>query len=193
MDIFSAIIVVVPLITPIAADFGVDPVHLAIIFLTNLEIGYITPPVGINLFISSFRFNRPITELYRASFPFLILLVIADHHHLRTGSKFDAVEGQEMQHSEALPVFLCLALLIEFRSSQESVKREQLFTTSLSWGIHNHDYKGPISPDHHFSDVSGELIFSMIYFIKSISTESRNHIFTSYRKNPGRISGDRHA
>jgi len=77
MDIFSAIIVVVPLITPIAADFGVDPVHLAIIFLTNLEIGYITPPVGINLFISSFRFNRPVTELYRASFPFLILLVIA--------------------------------------------------------------------------------------------------------------------
>lgn len=77
MDIFSAIIVVVPLITPIAAEFGVDPLHLAIIFLTNLEIGYITPPVGINLFISSFRFKKPITELYRASFPFLILLLIA--------------------------------------------------------------------------------------------------------------------
>ena len=77
MDIFSAIIVVVPLITPIAAEFGVDPVHLAIIFLTNLEIGYITPPVGINLFIASFRFKRPITELYKASFPFLILLLIA--------------------------------------------------------------------------------------------------------------------
>lgn len=77
MDIFSAIIVVVPLITPIAAEFGVDPIHLAIIFLTNLEIGYITPPVGINLFISSFRFKRPITELYRASFPFLLLLLFA--------------------------------------------------------------------------------------------------------------------
>ncbi|MCO4794425.1 MAG: TRAP transporter large permease subunit [Bacteriovoracaceae bacterium] len=77
MDIFSAIIVVVPLITPIAADFGVHPVHLAIIFLTNLEIGYITPPVGINLFISSFRFKKPVTELYRASFPYLILLLIA--------------------------------------------------------------------------------------------------------------------
>ena len=77
MDIFSAIIVVVPLITPIAAEFGVNPVHLAIIFLTNLEIGYITPPVGINLFISSFRFNKPITELYRASFPFLLLLLVA--------------------------------------------------------------------------------------------------------------------
>jgi C4-dicarboxylate transporter, DctM subunit len=77
MDIFSAIIVVVPLITPIAAEFGVDPIHLAIIFLTNLEIGYITPPVGINLFISSFRFKKPVTELYKASIPFLILLVIA--------------------------------------------------------------------------------------------------------------------
>ncbi len=77
MDIFSAIIVVVPLITPIAAEFGVDPIHLAIIFLTNLEIGYITPPVGINLFISSFRFKKPITELYRASFPFLILMLFA--------------------------------------------------------------------------------------------------------------------
>ena len=77
MDIFSAIIVVVPLITQIAAEFGVDPIHLAIIFLTNLEIGYITPPVGINLFISSFRFKKPVTELYKASFPFLILLLIA--------------------------------------------------------------------------------------------------------------------
>jgi C4-dicarboxylate transporter DctM subunit len=77
MDIFSAIIVVVPLITPIAAEFGVDPIHLAIIFLTNLEIGYITPPVGINLFISSFRFKKPITELYSASLPFLVLLIFA--------------------------------------------------------------------------------------------------------------------
>jgi C4-dicarboxylate transporter DctM subunit len=77
MDIFSAIIVVVPLIIPIAAEFGVHPVHLAIIFLTNLEIGYITPPVGINLFISSFRFNRPVTELYTASVPYLILMLIA--------------------------------------------------------------------------------------------------------------------
>ena len=77
MDIFSAIVVVVPLIIPIANDFGVDPIHLAIIFLANLEIGYLTPPVGINLFISSFRFNRPITQLYKASVPFLILLLIA--------------------------------------------------------------------------------------------------------------------
>jgi len=77
MDIFSAIIVVVPLILPIANEFGVDPIHLAIIFLTNLEIGYITPPVGINLFISSFRFKKPVMTLYKSSFPFLILMLIA--------------------------------------------------------------------------------------------------------------------
>jgi TRAP-type C4-dicarboxylate transport system permease large subunit len=77
MDIFSAIIVVVPLILPIAEQFGVNPMHLAIVFLTNLEIGYITPPVGINLFISSFRFNRPVLELYRASIPFLFLMLLA--------------------------------------------------------------------------------------------------------------------
>lgn len=77
MDIFSAIIVVVPLIIPVAHDFGVDPIHLAIIFLTNLEIGYLHPPVGINLFIASNRFKRPITDLYSASIPFLVLLVIA--------------------------------------------------------------------------------------------------------------------
>lgn len=77
MDIFSAIIVVVPIILPIANEFGVDPVHLAIIFLTNLEIGYITPPVGINLFISSFRFNKSVVQLYKVTIPFLVLLIIA--------------------------------------------------------------------------------------------------------------------
>ncbi len=77
MDIFSAIIVVVPLILPIAEQFGVNPLHLAVVFLTNLEIGYITPPVGINLFISSFRFNRPVLELYRVSIPFLFLMLLA--------------------------------------------------------------------------------------------------------------------
>ncbi|MCB1213946.1 MAG: TRAP transporter large permease [Deltaproteobacteria bacterium] len=77
MDIFSAIIVVVPIILPIAARFGIHPVHLAMIFLTNLEIGYITPPVGINLFISSIRFKKSITHLYKVSLPFLFLLLIA--------------------------------------------------------------------------------------------------------------------
>jgi tripartite ATP-independent transporter DctM subunit len=76
LDIFSAIIVVVPIIVPIALEFGVHPVHLAVIFLTNLEIGYLTPPVGLNLFIASFRFNKPVTQIYRASIPFLILLLI---------------------------------------------------------------------------------------------------------------------
>lgn len=77
MDIFSAIIVVVPLILPIASEFDIHPIHLAIIFLTNLEIGYITPPVGINLFISSFRFNRPVLHLYRVAIPFVLILLVA--------------------------------------------------------------------------------------------------------------------
>ncbi len=77
MDIFSALIVVVPLVAPVAAGFGVDPVHLGIVFLTNLEIGYLTPPVGLNLFISSFRFKEPVVKLYSASIPFLLLMLIA--------------------------------------------------------------------------------------------------------------------
>ncbi|RMI04711.1 MAG: TRAP transporter large permease subunit [Calditrichaeota bacterium] len=77
MDIFSAILVIVPLIAPIAASYGVDPVHLGIIFLANLGIGYTTPPVGINLFIASFRFDRPVIKLYVACLPFLLFLVIA--------------------------------------------------------------------------------------------------------------------
>lgn len=77
MDIFSAIIVVVPLILPVAQSYGIDPLHLGIIFLTNLEIGYMTPPVGLNLFIAGFRFNRPVLELYRASLVYLGLLLVA--------------------------------------------------------------------------------------------------------------------
>jgi C4-dicarboxylate transporter, DctM subunit len=76
MDIFSAILVVVPLIIPIAERFQVDPVHLGVIFLANLGIGYNTPPVGLNLFIASSRFDRPITALYRATLPFLFLLLL---------------------------------------------------------------------------------------------------------------------
>ncbi len=77
MDIFSALIVVVPLIVPIAQGYGVDLTHLGIIFLTNLEIGYSTPPVGLNLFISSYRFDRSIVELYRASLPWIGILLVA--------------------------------------------------------------------------------------------------------------------
>jgi len=77
MDIFSAIVVVVPLIVPAAATFHIDPYHLGVIFLLNLEIGYLLPPAGLNLFIAAFRFNRPITELYRAVIPFILLMAVA--------------------------------------------------------------------------------------------------------------------
>ena len=77
MDIFSAILVIVPVIIPIATSFGVDPVHLGIIFLANLGIGYSTPPVGMNLFIASFRFDEPVLKLYKASLPFLAILLVA--------------------------------------------------------------------------------------------------------------------
>lgn len=76
MGIFSSLVVVVPLITPIAAVYGIHPVHLGIIFLTNLEIGASIPPLGINLFISSIRFERPVLKLYLASLPFIVILLI---------------------------------------------------------------------------------------------------------------------
>jgi tripartite ATP-independent transporter DctM subunit len=77
MDIFSAIFVVAPLIIPIARHFNVDAYHLGIVFLLNLEIGYLTPPVGLNLFISSFRFNTPMVDVYRAVMPFIGILVVS--------------------------------------------------------------------------------------------------------------------
>jgi tripartite ATP-independent transporter DctM subunit len=76
LDIFSALVLVVPLILPIAAGYDVSPLHLGIIFLTNLQIGYCTPPVGLNLFLASYRFKRPVVELYRATLPFLGLLLL---------------------------------------------------------------------------------------------------------------------
>ncbi|HYX36671.1 MAG TPA: TRAP transporter large permease [Oligoflexus sp.] len=77
MDIFSAIVVVVPILIPIAAQFGIDPIHLCIIFLVNLEIGFVHPPLGINLLIASTRFKKPIPELVIATLPYLVLLVIS--------------------------------------------------------------------------------------------------------------------
>ena len=74
MDIYSALVVVVPLILPIAAHFGVDPAHLGVIFLTNLQLGYLTPPVGMNLFLASFTFDRPLTHIARDVIPFLLIL-----------------------------------------------------------------------------------------------------------------------
>ena len=77
LDIFSALVIMVPIILPVAVSYGVDPVHLGIIFLANMQIGYFTPPVGMNLFIASYRFNKPVTELYQAAFPFMIVLFAA--------------------------------------------------------------------------------------------------------------------
>ena len=76
LDIFSALVLVVPIILPIAIGYGVDPVHLGIIFLTNLQIGYCTPPIGLSLFLASYRFDRPVVELYKATLPFLGLLLV---------------------------------------------------------------------------------------------------------------------
>jgi tripartite ATP-independent transporter DctM subunit len=76
MDIFSAVIVVVPLIVPIAAQFGIHPVHLGVIFIANSELGYLTPPVGENLFVASYRFNKPIMELARAMLPMYLILLV---------------------------------------------------------------------------------------------------------------------
>jgi tripartite ATP-independent transporter DctM subunit len=77
MGIFSALIVVVPLLTPIAQAYEIQPIHLGIIFLTNLEIGASLPPLGINLFISSVRFEKPVLKLYVASLPFIAILLLA--------------------------------------------------------------------------------------------------------------------
>jgi hypothetical protein len=77
MDIFSAIVVVLPLIGPIAKAYGIDPYHLGVIFLLNLEVGYLHPPVGLNLFITSVKFNRPITEVMWATMPFLGTMIAA--------------------------------------------------------------------------------------------------------------------
>ena len=76
LDIFSAIVLVVPLILPIATQYGVNPFHLGIVFLAAMELGYLTPPVGLNLFISSYRFERPIMNVYAATFPFLMILAL---------------------------------------------------------------------------------------------------------------------
>ncbi len=77
MDIFSAIMVVVPLIIPLGSIFGIHPVHLGIIFLANMELGYMTPPVGLNLFLASYRFNEPMGKLYKDVLPFFFIQLAA--------------------------------------------------------------------------------------------------------------------
>ena len=75
MDIFAAILVVVPLLTPLAAAYGVDPVQMGIIFIANLELGYLHPPVGINLFLAAYRFKKPMGTVIWATLPFLLILM----------------------------------------------------------------------------------------------------------------------
>lgn len=75
LDIFAALIIMVPLLVPVALGYGIDPLHLGIIFLANMQIGYFTPPVGMNLFIASFRFHKSITELWSATIPFFLVLL----------------------------------------------------------------------------------------------------------------------
>ncbi len=77
LDIFSAIVLVVPLILPIAMQYGVNEYHLGIVFLAAMQLGYLTPPVGLNLFIASYRFERPIMNVYAATFPFLVILAVS--------------------------------------------------------------------------------------------------------------------
>ena len=77
LDVFSALVLIVPLTLPIAVGYGIHPIHFGIIFLANMQIGYFTPPVGMNLFIASYRFNKPITELYYATIPFMLILFLA--------------------------------------------------------------------------------------------------------------------
>ena len=77
LDIYSAIVIIVPIILPIAVGYGIHPVHLGIIFLANMQLGYFTPPVGMNLFIASYRFEKPVMTLYVATIPFFVVLLIA--------------------------------------------------------------------------------------------------------------------
>ncbi len=86
MEIFAAIVVVVPLIVPLGAAFGIHPVHLGIIFVANLELGFLTPLVGINIFLASYRFKRPVLEVCRAD-----AAVHGDSRHRRAGDHVRAV------------------------------------------------------------------------------------------------------
>lgn len=77
LDIFSALVIMVPLLLPLAVGYGIHPVHLGIIFLANMQIGYLTPPIGMNLFIASYRFGLPITQIFRSVLPFILILLFA--------------------------------------------------------------------------------------------------------------------
>jgi hypothetical protein len=100
MEIFAAIVVAVPLVLPLARAYGIDPYHFAIIFLLNLEIAYLMPPLGINLFISSIRFGRPVTQLYRSVLPFIgvlfVTLMFVSYVPIITTFLPDKVESHEI-------------------------------------------------------------------------------------------------
>jgi len=76
VEIYSAIIIVVPILVPIGIAYGIDPVHLGIIFLVNMELGFLTPPVGMNLLLASYRFKKPMSEVMRASLPMLGVMLV---------------------------------------------------------------------------------------------------------------------
>ena len=75
-ETFSAIFVLVPLIAPMARHYGIDPIHLGVIFIANMELGYLIPPLGANLFLSSYRFNKPLIEIWNSTLPYLALLLV---------------------------------------------------------------------------------------------------------------------
>ena len=77
MDIISATLIVAPLLAPIAIQYGIDPIHFGIIFIVNLQIGYITPPIGINIFVASGLFKRSVVQVIRATVPYVLILLIA--------------------------------------------------------------------------------------------------------------------
>jgi tripartite ATP-independent transporter DctM subunit len=76
IEIYAAIVVVVPLLVPLGTALGLDPIHLGIIFLANMELGFLAPPVGLNLLLSSYRFNKPMAEVTRATLPMLFVLLL---------------------------------------------------------------------------------------------------------------------
>ena len=75
--VIQVLVIMVPLILPMAVGYGIHPIHMGIIFLANMQIGYFTPPVGMNLFIASYRFRKPVTELYASTIPFMFILMAA--------------------------------------------------------------------------------------------------------------------
>jgi len=76
LEIYSAIVVLAPLVAPLGVAYGIDPIHLGVVFLANLELGFLFPPMGLNLFLSASRFGKPLPYLYRRAFPFLVIMAI---------------------------------------------------------------------------------------------------------------------